>query len=398
VHGRGYPTYTTVRQTAIDAELGASGVHTIFSNLRESSINSVFLRIAKIMISPAEENWALINFVQNTNSGVRFIDDYYALLKFLGINTIVLGNSDILQNQNSIDIAKSKLFRQDISLNSFSILQSKNPQSRATQIKTPLTLIFAENGFRDRKISDPTYTRFQEIAFEKKLYTKSITFNPHTLVIEENAEEINKAKYIVFATLETKNITKAIEVIENSLIHPDRKIFILANKNYADEYREFVKKFARHKQVVFVDVRNNIFPFDEVISNIIASEPFEYREDPLSLEMSNTNINISKQGKYTPSQSQHLTQTIWFIRQSYFPAWVATAQDGTRLPTYLASPGYTLVFPDKNTSISLYFSTPYIVIIGHVISLLGLMTLLTIAIYQYRLHRIVNTRQKKKVE
>ncbi len=384
--GNGGETY---RQVVIDTELGAHGLHTIYTDIRESSINSIFLRIAKKMISTEEEGWALINFTQSMNSNRLEIDSLGPLLHFLGINQIINVQTNESDAPGSIVFSKSRLYATTFLPPTFSIASAIAPQSRVSQIEAPLTLIFAENGFRDRKISDPTYTRFQEIALEKKLYARSIAFSPHTPVIEENVEEINKAKYIVFATLETKNITKAIEVIENALIHPDRKIFILANKDYADEYQEFVQKFARHKQVVFVDVRNNIFPFDEVILSIIASEPFDYKEDSLSVEMSNTNISITKQGKYMPLQSQHLTQTIWFIRQSYFPAWKAIDTQGNDVPLYLASPGYTLAFPDKNTSISLYFTTPHIVIIGHLISLLGLITLLTIALYKYKTKKTV---------
>lgn len=387
VHGRWF-TPSAYKQVVIDAELGTQGVHTAFSNIRESSINSLFLRIAKLMISPQQEDWALINFVQPQFSR-KHIDIHYPLLHFLGINHIVFPNEDIDDTDDLVSTKNSLLYSTSSPTQAFTVLHSRSPQSRATEITAPLTIIFAEHGFRDRTITDQTYSRFQEIAFEKQLYRKTIALVPKTLVIEDNVEEIMRSKYIVLSTLETRNIKKAIETIRIALDHPDRKIFVLENKKNKEAYRIFADTFAHNDQVIFVDIRNNIFPYDEVVSHIIISEAVDIHEKPLQVDMSNNITSIST--LHTPikkksifTSTQDLSQTIWFLRQSYFPAWEAISQDGLSPKIYLASPAYSLIFPEQNTSITLYFKTPTIVVIAHVMSLLGLFILFITSIFVYR--------------
>lgn len=387
VSGRWF-TPSAYKQVVIDAELGIQGVHTAFSNIRESSINSLFLRIAKLMVSPQQEDWALINFVQNQSSN-KHIDNQYPLLHFLGINHIIVPNEDIDGKDDFISTKNSLMYSTSSPTHAFTVLHSKSPQSRATEIKAPLTLIFAEQGFRDRTITDQTYSRFQEIAFEKQLYRKTIAFLPKTLVIEDNVEEIMRSKYIVLSTLETKNIEKAIDTIALALQHPDRKVFILGNKRNKDLYKIFVERFARHNQVIFVDIRNNIFPYDEVVSTIIKSEKIDLYEKPLQVDISSNTVFIAAPGtsnKKIPAltSTQDLSQTIWFMRQSHFPAWEAVAQNSSHPKIYLASPAYNLIFPEQNTSISLYFKTPAIVVIAHIVSLFALLTLLITSLVLYR--------------
>lgn len=386
VHGRGYPAFTRLRQMTIDARLGANGNSTTFSNLRESSINAIFLRIAKKFVSRAEEDWALINFAQSTTLKKSDLERQAALLEFLGIKKVVLSNDDLSAPSDVVDITSIKSYKIDKSFPGFSILTSKKEISRASYMQGPLTLLFLKDGFKDREKIDPTYTRFQETAFEKSLYRKSISFAPNNPLIENNEKEILLSKYIVIANIQTKDIDKVIEIFRRALkTNPEKVIYILTEDTIG--YKTLAKVFADNKQVQFIRPINARYPFNETVDAIIKNEK-NLKEYPATVTFMDNALHLrtptSTAFKTNKTPTDISNQKFWFIRQSYFPGWKAINNKAAQPDTYLASPGYTMVLQDDNAQeLSLYFETPRIVIVSHIISLITLLSILGYAIAAY---------------
>jgi len=380
------PTDSVFREMTMSSQLGIQGNKIAISNIRESSINSLFLRIARNAITLTPENWALTTFFSPPVQQILHIDSTYPLNRFLGIESLVLQKKDLMDREieNLIVLATSSKKYSLTDTPKYIIADTKDPAPFMSIIDAPLTLLITEPGFRERQITDPVYTRFQEMYLESELYQKTIAFRAESMYIDDNQFEINQAKYIVLAMTRYHDLERTIQIIKEAT-RSGTYFFILPNDD-SDEFKALLPRIVREKNVFVLNNRIPAYPFEQVNQFILKEQKENLKEIAIE-SMRDTPFFIHGYSSTTPSLEGSYLPI--FIRQSYFPAWQGVSIDKNGSPrisnTYLASPGYTLAFIEKNEGaegfdFSLIFTAPKHVLIAHLISAIALIVTLSIAI------------------
>lgn len=402
VHSQTNSLLSGGREMLISSKIGLQDQVAAISNIRESSINSFFFRIVRNTFTRFPEKWGLVTYFGNPVTPTISIERFSKIYKFLGFNTVVFQNSD-LSDKDDLRITiptSTKSFLIDRSMDGYTIANLNSPASFASIPQVPLTLLIMDNGFKERKITDPVYTRFQEMFLEKELYEKTLPFSSGKLFLEDNIFEIEQSKYIIISSIKYRNIQDALDIFEKYT--RQGKIFFILPVQSTD-YKDIAPFLTRNKSIFLQASQIPAFPFEKILSYINDKEKVTKSEinitynrlSPFTLTFFSTSSDLVRLShlNFSTTSNSVLEYMPIYVRQSHFPAWKAiwnNSGESTTTKTYLASPGYTLFFIKASSqaqqyiSASLIFTTPQYVVIAHLISLAALLSLAIAAVLQYK--------------
>ena len=339
---------------AIDAALGREGVRTLFSNIRESAMDGLYLTAVRNLLSDSPEAWGINSFLTfddyflNSSSYEKRID----MARWFGVRYIVIDHGSVydkIKKSNQLTLVKQA--------GNFTVFEIKNyNQSAVEKLDRPPIAVFSEIGLKDRTGTDVTFSRFSE-EWMNDFNPEIIYFRPNTNLIEENSA-LKNAGGLILASYNYQNLDKAEENVRN--FAETRPVIIFNTSN------PLVNRLAK-------DNLKNLY-----ILNLPQDNMYERFRD---LYPSIQTLMINN----IPNTSTTAT----LIKESYFPAW---DDKKGKSEIYMSSPGFILSF-DSVSKNDLEFKMPLIVRWGYLISLLSLICLIGIC-FVVKIKRNKNTKNK----
>ena len=322
---------------AIDSMLGREGVKTIFSNIRESSTNALFLTPVRNLFSENPEGWGVKSFLDFDYGFLNKtpMKQRVAIAKYVGVRFVVASSDSEIKRLNT-----SPFFIKKAQLGIFGVFELKNYIQREEQSLTvPPVALFSDEGLKERKETDVTFSRFSEewlYHFDPQL----AYFRPHNNQIDNisNEDVFNNAGALVLASYSYKDISVAEHIIET---------------------------FSQKSTVVMFDDDN---PLLELLRQ-------DYLKNLYILPLPKTSTGDSFRDIYPTIQKILLTSlkskttNATLIKKSYFPAWSVSGSE-----IYQSSPSFMLVFGSGGVQ-DLTFNTPLIVYFGYGLSTLAILSL-----------------------
>lgn len=408
----------------LDAEIGRYGGQTTFSNLRESSVNGSFLRMARNSLSNSPENWSLISYYSPSFSPYINAEDRASLFRHLGIRRLVLTDDVYPNNSEQIVFATSSAtvtsaYTLSRPVSGYKVATLKNPAPFASLVEGDIALYIGKNGYRERKITDVNYTRFEEMTFENNFNNNFFAVNVGVVAPSELERLGQSASFTVITDYDMYSEKAMGEYIEQMISSENAPHTIFLFDDHSETFKKLRETYARSTKVIFFDARSPSYPFDSIIKKIKSiTASSTVIEIPLTtLTKNNTDISLvipdpttrttllnsklsalqpehpltrkaqmaARAFKITRTQKQtelNKRATSWiFVRQSYHPNWVAQIH-GEKLESYPAAPAFTIVPIDRKlltatSTLQFTFDTPPSVSIGHILTLLTFLTLLT---------------------
>ena len=320
---------------AVDSMLGREGVKTVFSNIRESSTNALFLTPIRNLFSENPEGWGVKSFLDFDYGFLNktSMKQRVAIAKYVGVRFVVAssdGEIKILSN--------SPFFIKKAQLGIFGVFELKNYIQREEQSLTvPPVALFSDEGLKERKETDVTFSRFSEewlYHFDPNI----VYFRPNNNRIDENESVFNNAGGVVLASYTYKDIKKA----ENT-----------------------IKMFSKASPIIMFD--NN----DPLLDSLRQDHLSNLHILPLPENLSGGSFRgvYPVIQKILTSSSRPTSTSAVLIKKSYFPLWGISGRD-----VYQSSPSFILTFAGGEGQ-SLTFATPSIVYWGYLLSTLSLLVL-----------------------
>ena len=325
---------------AVDAMLGREGVQTIFSNIRESSTNSLFLTPIRNLFSENPEGWGVTSFLEFDYGFLNKtpMSQRVSLARYVGVRFIVASTESEIET-----LAKSPFFVKKAQIGIFGVFELKNFDSSGVKhLRIPPTALFSDEGLKERNETDITFSRFSEewlYNFDPQL----TYFRPHNNQIDDigNGDVFNNAGAVVLASYAYKDISVAEHIIVT---------------------------FSQKSTVVMFDDNNPLLGL--------------LRQDHLKnlyiLPLPKGSIGGSFRDIYPTIQKilvnslKSKTTNATLIKKSYFPAWSKTGSE-----IYQASPSFMLIFGGGEKK-DLTFDTPITLYLGYGLSTLALLSLFLI--------------------
>jgi hypothetical protein len=315
------------RSFVVDGWIGKKEGMTIFSNLRESSISSIFLGPARNIISSDWELWGTVSYIAQDrlfiNPNLRTALDR---LRYLGVNNIVS-----LSQEMRKWLAQSLRLQSEFAITNAEIFSFKEPVLQAEILKYEPVLLFVPTSFREREMHDADYVRFQEELFNQN------TFDIIGVRAEndylDDAPDLSKFKFAIVSEYKYKDEDRAYEAlityVENGgrlLLLDSKDPLFLRLKDVRKVYQS-ITVFKKHATPA------GTYPFKDAISFLKQHKtPTEGAGSVELVESEN-----KKEIVFGRSLSREYPV---LIKRSYFPAW--KREDGGQV--YLASPTYTFTF------------------------------------------------------
>ncbi len=385
---------------SLDAEIGKLGGNTTFSNLRESSVNAIFMRMMRNTLSRSSEDWGLTSFFKPTYSSISTPDQYFDLFTHMGVKKILAFNDPYPGTPEQIVFSSSTKYIIDKNDPKITTLTIPATGQFVTEINGLVGMYIGADGFKERKITDLNYTRFQEMIFENNF--NKIFFNIRTGELDAEKFEklyantdfavITDYHLVPFETLKKlidKSVNTDLSNIHSARTSPQHTFTFFLYNDGSDEVKRLFDIYSRTSKVVFFKSNSPSYPFSPLVSKIRKlAKNSHIVETPLETTL-RTDSNISAiLRNTTPGSITESPKDKWvFVRQSYFPGWLAYV-DGVPVDSFMASPGYTLVRIPKellreSNSLTLVFTAPKSFYLGHYISLLAFAMLGIFAVVAY---------------
>ncbi len=387
-------------QDILDAEIGRLEGKTAYSNLVESSINSMFFRMSRNTLSPHPDTWGLTNFYQPITSGAIQIHTQQDLLKFFGIETLVLIDKTTENRENLVNFGDPDFFTITKPSPSFTVAEINNPAPFASIIRGNIGLFIGDTGFRNRKISDPDYSRFQETIFTNRIFNNLFTVYVDSADVDELVRLSKKSRFTLITNYKHKKEEELVKYIDIVLKNYDKNphvIFLLDDDSKTFENLE--KRYSRYPtKIITFKTKKETYPFDPIIKKIRDMSTTTVQEIPLQdILRNNTNTSIilpslsslpHKLGTIsnTVKDPNNNTEFEWvFIRQSFHPGWIPEV-NSVQQKSYLASPGFTIIPVSQSnlkstTTLSMTFPPSKDFVSGHYTTLISFLFLLIYSIY-----------------
>lgn len=329
----------------IDAALGRDGVLTTFSNLRESSISSLFLGPFRNTISDTWELWGSPTLLgKNTDFYENNYDTALKRARFLGVQNFLT-----LSFEKFTDFEKIKSLNRLQNIGDFSIFAFRSPVAQAAVLAYEPILMFGPVNFREHTFDSLDYVRMNEEYFEdgKDMNTLVSLANEQTI---ETSVDIGNFSYILLAAPTYKNSVVATEKVTAFAAKAGHQVLVVdSGDTLTSMLRDrTIQDPSLSKSIHFFDPKKtHLEPFKEVIAYI--------RKHPISSGAKNEEASIfESDNKINVNLNRPLEKpSPVTIKRSYFPEW---KRSGSAAPVYLASPTYMLTF--ATSSFELDFITP----------------------------------------
>jgi hypothetical protein len=385
---------------SLDAEIGEVGGNTTFSNLRESSVNAIFMRMMRNTLSKSSEDWGLTSFFKPTYSRISTPDQYFDLFTHMGVKKILAFNDPYPSIPEQMVFSSSTKYKIDKSDPKITTLTIPATGQFVTKIDGLVGMYIGTDGFRERKITDVNYTRFQEMIFENNF--NKIFFNIRTKELDAEKFErlytgtdfavITDYSLVPFETLKKlidKSVNTDLSKLQSAESESNHPFTFFLYNDGSEEVKKLFDIYSRTSKVVFFKSNSPSYPFSPLVSKIRKlAKNSHIVETPLeTLLRSNSNVSAILRNTTSELKTENLKDKWVFVRQSYFPGWLAYI-DGYPIDSFMASPGYTLVripreLLRESNSLTLVFTAPKSFYLGHYISLITFAMLGIFAVLTY---------------
>ncbi len=338
----------------IDAALGTGGAMTTFSNLRESSISSLFLGPFRNTLSNTWELWGSPSLLgKRTNFYETHDQKNLNRARFLGVQNFLAISLEMYT-----DFTTMKELQNIKNLGDFSIFTFKKSIPQAQVLKYQPIAMFAPVHFREHGFNDLDYIRLQEEYFEDGKNMDTVVALASDQMID-TSRDINMFSYLLIVKPLYQNVDVAAARLLAFAAADNHKILVM---NTPDPLVEILLRKINHDPSV-----KNIYFFDPTIT---ADEPF--KEVITFIRSHHINSNAVNEEAKLIATKNHMNIELPIsyqspqpvtIKRSYFPEWLRTNQKDT---VYLVSPTYMLTF--ATSSFALEFKTPKSVWLGWIVS------------------------------
>jgi hypothetical protein len=322
----------------LDSYLGIQGNSTIYSIIRESALSSIFWVPIRNSLSGWPECWGIkCNFAVDPKLLSRPITNHIKTANYFGVQYLVQRSS----NKKEI-IEKSGLVTKEKDFIDWVIYKINDSANSILKSQKEPILVFSKLNIKNETETNFDFVSLIEEVNIKKARTDFTFVHADQKYLDLN-NDLNNFKYILIDSLHYKNIEKTKKVIDDYL---------------------------RESKIIYISDDNEIFKYLE--SN-------EYSKDNILLldRSDDTDTVVSKLDKFVNYlvKTENIRPII--VKQSYFPAWKSSNNE----KVFMTGPGQILIFSDRKPN--LFFETPKIVVISHLISIIGLVLTTIILIREH---------------
>jgi uncharacterized membrane protein len=323
----------------LDAYLGIQGNSTVYSIIRESALSSIFWVPMRNSLSGWPECWGIkCSLALDPELLNGSVIDHIKTVNYFGVQYLVQRSA----NKKEI-IEKTGLITKEKDFIDWVIYKINNEAKLISEPQKEPILVFS-----DLNIKDETETNFDFVSLVEEINIKKARTDFTFVYADEKYIDLNndldKFKYILIDSYNYKDSDNLKNILSNYL--EKSKIIAVSKDN---EIFNFLETNTDNKENILL-FENNI-NMDEMIVKLD-----NFVED-----------YISNDEKIKPM----------IIKQSYFPTWKSS--NGEKI--FMTGPGQILIF--SNQSPNLFFDTPKIVVISHLISIIGLILTSIVLIREY---------------
>ncbi len=328
---------------------------------RESSISAIFNVPVRNLISDSKEHWGIrSSLALNERYNSKTIRQKVIDLKMIGIEYLTVKSdkdTSLFKESNDFSFVAQEGALQVFKLKYKDILET--PEYKVLKYKPILV------------VSDIDAKKYNGNRLD------FITLSEQALALSNTKLQFVHVKYDEIAKLDLSDFSFVIfdqklsvdKEIENTIIvNPDTKFFLSNN----------VSSSIKQKNVrYYVDMQN--YSVRESYFKILFTQ-FERYLIPVRQPK---NISFEHEDNIFTISNKTQDPLYILVKYSYFPAW----QRITKEPVLLASPSFVYVKINPKSVDSIYFSTPYIVKIGHYIALFSVFILICFVYLGYRISK-----------
>jgi hypothetical protein len=324
----------------IDSYFGLHGVNTIFSNIRESSLNSLFLTPLRNLLSAENEAWGIQSFLVFEKSFQEWKDWKYKidLAKYFGVTHMLISSEELQENEYIIEnttlIDKNYLFE---------VRKIDNEREEYSKLKTAPVAFIGENGFKDRSLQETTFSRLGEVWMED--------FDPNVVFVKNTSGKFSDPSMEF-----SRGVVLANDIKEQLDMFNNGKLTNFLNEGKFVYYDNSLVNESAVKQINF-QYPDQLFPY--------------YYINPKGLY---------QDVKYGEISNEDLQDDIYLIKKTYFPAFTYKNKK-----TYLASPAFMLVKDEDFNFENLYFEADKSVRLGTTVSLVSIILIL---LFQWKRNKL----------
>jgi hypothetical protein len=289
---------TTQMSFFIDSYIGMNNIPTVFSNIRESSLNSLYLTSLRNLFSDNKESWGTQSFIAlNKDFQNQKWENKLSLARYFGVTNILLISDEIKDNvflkENTILSDKNEIYE---------IRKIIDPSPRSVSVKVRPISFIGDNGFKNRYYYETTFSRLGEIWMEN--LDKDILF------IKNHSNELNDI---------TIDFSQAVILANN----PAGQIKLLENE-------ENVNDILSSGKIIY---------YDESLKkeNIIMKYQDTYPEQMISYDYDNPNLLYKTVAKNL-NKEEYQNLNLILSKTTYFPS-LEHKEDYVGL----ASPAFTVI-------------------------------------------------------
>ncbi len=332
-------------------------------NLRESSINSVYMTPVRNSLSNEHELFGFKSYLaQDTTFTDQNISANLDRAEQMGIQSFLIRSKKI----KDIIVTDPRIIL-DKNFGSWTLYSLRNVVPRANIVPNAPLLFYGSLTFKDRNITDYDWSRIQEeVLFNND---KNITFIYPTDRYLDTSPELTSASTTFVSTYIYHDFDTAFERLvayskqNNLIVVADRNP--LSGKLYSlymmsSTTNKYHITFIDHLQPTVLNPNPLRDQMAELFNKIKLINP------PVSQSQISVSGTVLDDNKIVVQLNGTSTTPVpVLIKSSYFPAWRRT--DG--VPVYLATPGYMLTYATSTFEID--FTTPGYVYVGYGISILA---------------------------
>jgi len=366
--------YSAPADKVLNAYLGAQGNQTIYTIIRESAISAIFYTPIRNSLSYEVECWGINCFLSfNREYLGKPFEEHLRVATDYGIEYFLIRSA---QKKEDFDLTEK--VEKVAEFNEWAVYRTTDSKNILIPQKEPL-LVFSGIDTKRERVDFGFINLVENINI--RLGRTDFTFVHSGKDLIEDLDDLNNFNNLILSEYYYENFDLAAEKIirysenskviafypneEGSLLYNLLEVLSSENKNiimandFVDRYED-LSNIVKGETIYRPDRKDNYEKFIDVLDEIIQENTAE----------AGNKYNVSSGQNYTNiyTLSDEINPVI--INQSYFPAWKSIKNNNI----YLASPSNTMIFIDKNDSI--YFETTKIVIVGHLLSLFGILLII----------------------
>ncbi|HRY31244.1 MAG TPA: hypothetical protein P5328_02540 [Candidatus Paceibacterota bacterium] len=367
-----YTPYEKPSTGVVDAYLGIQGNKTAYSVIRESALSSLFWVPIRNSLSYWPECWGIkcdLAFDQEYLDNP--VEDQIKVANFYGIKYLILRSRDQKDLVEDSGLAIKEKDFDDWAI--YRILME--PQTVGLPEKEPILV------FSDLNTKEIPQRRFDFISLVEEINLKrartDFTFVYADEKLLDKSEDLKKFKYILIDSYSYENADGAISALKEYLASGGKIIALPSD----DKLYEFVFGASDTGGIFLLNdlwAENFEKQYDTFVK-LLDDFVEDRRPEKLSARIGFSENVLSADLDIESAEKTAAVPIL--IKQSYFPGWKSVG--GEKI--YLAGPGQDLIFAER--AIIIYFETPKPVVVGHIISLIGLCLSLIFLLFDARYQR-----------